>query len=368
MSALSPRTARYFDNAATTPLDPRVLEAMLPYLGDDFGNANSIHSWGASARAAVEAAREQVASLIGKSPESIIFTSGATEANNWVIGEFATGIISPFEHSSVREPALTKGFMVGTFDGLKPVRDQSARSFDLQSFMLVNNETGTRWDPRTAIGGKASYVHSDITQALGKVTIEGSIADFVTASAHKVYGPKGVGVLATSEAISPMLQGGEHEYGRRAGTLNVAGIVGFGAACKIAGECLEEDTAKAKACREALLEELRSVSDWQVNGVPDEDLKPCGSVPHILSLSFQGLEGESLVVEADNQGFAISSGAACSSASTEPSHVLMAMGVAPDMIRGSVRISFGRFNTVEAATSLGKVLVRAVDRLRTYKN
>lgn len=365
MNGPGPLAANYFDNAATTPLDPRVLEAMLPYLGTEFGNAHSIHSWGSRAMSAVEKAREQVANLLSEPPEFVHFTSGATEANNWVLREFATGVISPFEHSSVREPALVKGFEVGEFEGLLP-KQSGGPVFEVQSLMLVNNETGTRWNPRTPIGPGGRFVHSDITQALGKIPVSGSVADFITASAHKVYGPKGVGIMSARQQIAPMILGGEQESGLRAGTLNVAGIVGFGAACELAQQHMEEEALLAKGCRETLLEELRAVSDWQVNGVPEVEWELCGSVPHILSLSFAGLEGETLVIEADNHGFAISAGAACSSRSTEPSHVLTAMGLPEQMIRGTIRISFGRFNTLEAAASLGKVLVRAVKSLRTY--
>lgn len=368
MTSLDPRVAKYFDNAATTPLDPRVLEAMLPYLGNEFGNANSIHAWGSRARAAVELAREQVADLLGESPALIFFTSGATEANNWVISEFETGVISPFEHSAVREPAMAKRFVIGAFEGLMPIQGGQGPVRDLQSWMLVNNETGTRWDPRTVIDSGGDFVHSDVTQALGKIRFDGSVADFITASAHKLYGPKGVGLLATGQMIEPLIRGGEQETGLRAGTLNVAGIVGFGAACAIAHDELDADAVLATKCREAVLNELRAVSDWQVNGVPDVGWELCGSVPHILSASFLGLEGETLVVELDNEGYAVSAGAACSSRSNEPSHVLIALGLPPELIRGTIRISFGRFNTLESAESLGKVLVRAVERLRSYKN
>lgn len=369
----NPRWANYFDNAATTPLDPCVREAMLPYLGDEFGNANSIHQWGSRAMAAVENAREQVSIVIGSSPELITFTSGATESNNWVIGEFKTGVISPFEHSSVREPALANGFRISKNDGLEPTPPHPFNTYpdelsELQSLMLVNNEIGTRWDPRIVLGAGGDFVHSDITQALGKVVIEPDVADYLTASAHKVYGPKGIGLVATGCLLEPMIRGGEQENDKRAGTLNVAGIVGFGAACALLDDSRERDWNLAQECRNAVLEELATIDDWQINGVPDQEWSMCGSVPHILSISFLGIEGESLVIESDNAGFAISAGAACSSRSTEPSHVLIAIGLEPEWIRGTIRISFGRFNTVNAAASLGKTLAGAVERLRSYRS
>lgn len=362
MSGPGPNASRYFDNASTTPLDPRVLEAMLPYLKEEFGNANSIHSFGSAAQHAVERAREQVAEAFGLEPQQIFFTSGATESNNWVLRSFKTGIVTAVEHSSVREPALRAGFRICDLHpgdlSLVPPGDQ----FEVQSVMAVNNELGTQWRPSEDIGGIRK--HCDATQALGKIDLSGLGVDFMSASSHKVYGPKGVGVLSAAAPIEPLLVGGEHEHGLRAGTLNVPGIVGFGHACSLLKEEREKGFVFADELRQIVLECITPLSDWRVNGqLPGRDF-----VPHVLSISFLGLEGESLVVEADNAGFAISAGAACSSRSTEPSHVLLAIGLPDEYIRGTVRISFGRFNTLDAAHNLGKVLVKAVERLRTYKN
>lgn len=353
----------YFDNASTTPLDPRVLEAMLPYLNDDFGNAHSIHQLGLRARAGVEKAREQVGAALGNEPGSVYFTSGATEANNWVISLFDSGIISPFEHSSVRIPALASGFTVADFEKGLPKGPVSVE-YELQAVMAVSNEFG-RWWNGPSIGG--AHFLCDATQGLGKLDVALFAADFKTASGHKIYGPKGVGVVSTEQEMDPLFLGGGQELGMRAGTLNVPGIVGFGKACEIAMEEREKNWNHAELCRNAVLKELESVSDWQVNGVFDENLPASGNVPHILSLSFLGLQGETLVVECDNHGFAISAGPACSSESKELSPSLLALGLSPQWAEGSVRLSFGKFNTPESAARLGKVLASCANSLRNRR-
>lgn len=332
---------------------------MLPYLGDSFGNANSLHAWGRQAAEAVDIARVRVASSIGaEDPTQIVFTSGATEGNNWVLSNFDEAVVSPFEHSSVWETARARGFDV-----------LEAHAFDLQlptnrrplvSVMLVNNETGTLFD--VAAYRSAGYVlHSDITQAAAKYKVDLTPIDYATFSAHKFYGPKGIGAIYMKDApLQPLMWGGEHEGGQRAGTLNVAGIVGMGLASQIAAEQADSDHSLAEACAAALLDELRAVTDWQINGGPSR-------VPSILSLSFLGIQGEALVIDLDAAGFGISSGAACSSRSTEPSHVLSAAGVPSDWLRGTVRISFGRMNTEASSGALGRELTRSVRRLRELK-
>lgn len=350
---------RYFDNAATTPIDPRVVEAMQPWLSEGWGNAHSLHEPGRRAMAAVEQAREQVASLLDCYPEEIYFTSGATEANNWVLRGFRKVLVSPLEHSSVREPALALGhsFVPMHRDLPEPAFPtwQQDGAPDLVSLMLVNNEVGAIY-PSPPSGPK---LHRDITQALGKIPTDPTAMDLACFSAHKLYGPKGVGGLYArhGETPEPLLIGGEQEQGRRAGTLNVAAIVGFGAAAEIALDQRAEDMALVKELRQIVLEELSGVSDREVNGGPHIS-------PYILSVSFLGIEGETLVIELDQAGFAISSGAACSSRSTESSHVLTALGLPPEWLRGTVRISFGRFNTKEAARELGMTLKTAVEKIR----
>lgn len=349
--------SRYFDNAATTPLDPRVLDEMLPYLKEHFGNANSIHSFGATAMAGVDQARQRVASLLGADdPVQVVFTSGATESNNWVLSSYSGGAISPFEHSAVREPALVRGYKVLPNHG--PVISRPEYFPDLISVMGVNNETGSIWEPAT-FRAYARTLHSDITQQLGKIPLDLTGLDYASMSAHKLYGPKGVGALYfESHVPHPFLLGGEQEDGARAGTLNVPGIVGFGAAAAIAEQEMEANLAHVQNLRAIVLDGLRPLSDWQINGGDNVS-------PYILNISFLGVEGETVVIESDHAGFAISAGAACSSRSTEPSHVLTALGVEEAWLRGTVRISFGRWNSEQSSHDLAKTLLRIIQKLRT---
>ncbi len=367
----------YFDHAATTPLDSRVLTAMRPWLEDEFANANSLHSAGLKARYAVERARTQVANALGVAPEEIVFTSGATEANNWVCSAFDKVMISPIEHSSVWERLRVGGLAL---------EDGSA---DVVCLMGVNNETGgLYWSSvapedsplleregcerseqgRGFSGMNSAYDsakrHCDITQAVGKIPIPLGF-DFASFSAHKFYGPKGVGALYAKDALfpTPLLFGGEQEGGHRAGTLNVPAIVGMGVAAELASENHEKDFLHAIELKEIVLDELATAPAWQVNGLGpfpgSSELSP-----FILSLSFLGIEGESLVIELDQAGFAISSGAACSSRSNEPSHVLTALGVPSEWLRGTIRISFGRANTPESTRNLASAIKVAVQNLR----
>ncbi len=338
-------------------MDPRVLEAMLPFLLERFGNANSQHSFGAEAWEAVEHARTQVSRLLGaEDPSQIVFTSGATESNNWVMRSFPSGWVSPFEHSSVLEPAQMQGFQMLPNNGLE-LGSPAART-DLVSCMAVNNEIGAQWDPGQFVGLGAK-VHSDMTQAVSKVQTSLSGLDYVSFSAHKLYGPKGVGALYIRDgSLTPMIAGGGQENGLRSGTLNVAGIVGMGAACERARLEFRTNLDHAYALNGIVLEEMRGLADCQANGGARRS-------PYILSLSFRGVEGEALVVDMDARGYAISSGAACSSRSTEPSHVLVALDMPEDWLRGTVRISFGRFNTVDQTAQMAKTLRQCVEKLRT---
>lgn len=347
--------ARYFDNAATTRPHPAVLREMLPFFDSLWGNASSIHSAGRAASQAVELARQRVAELIGADdPSEIVFTSGATESNNWVLNRFR-GFVSPFEHSSIREPAQLLGFEVLQNDAWAVHPPNQA---EFASIMTVNNETGAKID----IGSVRSNVrtlHSDITQAVGKVDFDLTQMDLASFSSHKIWGPKGVGALYAKEGDfpAPWLVGGGQESGFRAGTLNVPAIVGFGAAAVIASDRAEARTSHARELRETLLARLEKASDWRVNGNEE------GS-PFILSLSFLGIEGETLVIELDARGFAISSGAACSSGSNEPSAVLSALGYDSSWTRGTIRISFGDDNNSETTTQLAHNLIVAVENLR----
>ncbi len=351
---------RYFDNAATTPIDPRVLREMLPFLESEFGNPHSIHSFGMRAMAAIDQARERIATLINaEDPSQIVFTSGATEANNWILRQFQEnpgGWISPFEHSSVREPGEQYGYRALSNQGLSLTRPDHLSG--LVSVMSVNNELGVRWDVRDFTGGAVS-LHSDLTQQVGKLATDVEGLDYASFSAHKFYGPKGVGALCIqAQSPEPFFFGGEQEEGLRSGTLNVPGIIGMGAAAAIALDQQESDEAHVRDLRSIVLENLR-LPDIRVN-------EGTAQSPYILSISFQGLEGETLLVEADQAGYAISAGAACSSKATEPSHVLTTLGLEKEWLRGTVRISFGRFNTQESALGLAKALCFAVERIRDF--
>jgi len=334
------RLENYFDNAASTPVDPRVLEAMLRFLGSSPGNPHSLHAWGLEAAEAVERARYQVAKLIGAEDlQQVIFTSGATESNNWFLASYPEAHVSPFEHSSIYEYAQNFGLGEGA-----------------RSWMAVNNETGVILD-RAWLGEGPN--HSDLTQAVGKIRTDVVGLDYASGSAHKLYGPKGVGFHYYRETPwTPFLLGGDQEFGLRAGTLNVPGIVGFGEACRIADSELESNLQAVIDLRSIVLDELQGTADWQIHGE--------GQVsPYILNLGFNGIQGETAVIELDAAGFGISSGAACSARSEEPSHVLTAMGIAPEFVRGAVRISFGRTNTKESSAELGRTLSKIVENLRT---
>ena len=353
--------SRYFDSAATTPLDSRVLAEMMPFLTSEFGNAHSVHGFGLRASHHVELARERVASLIGaESPEQIIFTSGATEACNGIIRSFTRGYVGPFEHSAVRVTALHQGFSIIPNDGAKllpnPGRPEP-RSLACQ--MRANNETGMIFDPGAEAATWGEFLLTDVTQTMGKISVTIPENGFVAGSAHKVYGPKGIGFLAFGDTMpDPIMLGGEQEWGLRAGTLNVPGIVGLGAACAIAEEQMAADYAHVSELRNIVIEGLAKCGEWRINEDPGHQL------PHILSISFRGVQGETVVIEADQAGFAISSGAACSQGSTEPSHVLTALSVPDEWLRGTVRISCGRTNTAESSSELAATLATIVNKLR----
>lgn len=305
--------------------------------------------------AAVDKAREQVARLIGaEAPDEIVFTSGATESNNWMVYGFPDLVPSPFEHSSLHVPAMHLGRQ---FMGNEGFRVRTPDDSVIVSLMKVNNEIGTIFLPEK-LATATRLVHSDITQALGKIEVDASKLDYASFSGHKFYSPKGVGALYAKGANFPpaCIMGGEQENGFRAGTLNVPGIVGMGAAAEIALDEQEQDAALAAELRHIVLEGLDRTLDFQVNG---------GALvsPFILSLSFYGMEGETLVVELDRLGFAISSGAACSSRSADPSHVLSALGFEPEWLHGTIRISFGRFNTRESAYALSKALTLGAETI-----
>jgi len=377
----------YLDHNATTPIDPRVFEAMRPYLTEQFGNAASrIHSFGEDAAAGVQDARTQVASLIAAQGDSIVFTSGATESNNLAIKGIAEMyrdrgnhiITSMTEHKAVIDPCKyleKKGYDVtwvepdkyGRVSRKKIERAINERTI-LITIMAANNEIGTT-NPIAEIGelakSKKVFFHCDATQAVGKIPIdvEKMGIDLLSLSGHKIYGPKGVGALYVRRRdprvrLACQMHGGGHERGMRSGTLNVPGIVGLGAAAQIAQMEMPEESKRLTALRDRLEKGITSRLEYvKLNGHPTERL------PNTVNLSFAYVEGESVMVSIRHD-VAVSSGSACTSASLEPSHVLSAMGVSEDIIHNSIRFSLGRSTTAEEIDHTIEQVVRAVTKLR----
>jgi cysteine desulfurase len=376
----------YLDNHSTTPMDPRVLEAMLPYFTTIFGNAASRnHSFGWEAEGAVEKGREQVAAIIGASAKEIVFTSGATESNNLAIkgalhfyqdkGKHI--ITSKIEHKAVIDSCRAlemEGFSVTYLtpdtDGIITAAAIAAAMRDdtvLVSIMAANNEIGTV-NPIADIGAlcrsKGVLFHSDAVQAVGKIPIdvEAMKIDLLSITAHKMYGPKGVGALYVRRKprvrLTPMIDGGGHERGLRSGTLNVPGIVGFGMACELAQRDMPDEAQRLTGLRDRLLAKLKAgVPQVFVNGSVEHRL------PGNLNISFAFIEGESMLM-AINKHVAVSSGSACTSASLEPSYVLRALGVGDDLAHSSLRFGIGRFNTEAEIDHVADLVVKSANRLR----
>jgi cysteine desulfurase len=377
----------YFDNAATTPLDPRVREAMLPYLDGTWGNPSSLYQEGRQAREAVETARRQVAELLHAQPGEVVFTASGTEADNLAIQgvlsaagiEGAHVIASAIEHPAVlaccrsleqRGASLT--LLPVDANGLVDPDNLAAAlrpETRLVSVMAANNVIGTL----QPIGELASIArrhgalfHTDAVQAAGKIDLDVSAVpiDLVSLSAHKLHGPKGVGALFVREGVrlEPLVHGGGQEEGRRSGTENVAGIVGLGRAAELARENMAGEAARLVRIRDFLVDRILAQID-NAHLLGDRYRR----LPGHLCLAFAGMEGEAikLLLELDQEGIAVASGSACSSRHAgEPSHVLRAMGFDPVRARGSLRVSLGRFNTVEEARRFAEVLPQAVRRLR----
>ena len=376
----------YMDNHATTPLDPRVLDAMMPYLTNRFGNAASRnHKFGWEAEEAVETARKEIAALIGADPREIVITSGATESDNlavkgvaWMYREKGDHIITAVtEHKAILDtckhlekdgfrvtflPVDNKGF-VDLDDLRKAITDKTI----LISIMAANNEVGVLQDIKEigAIARQRGVLfHTDAVQAAGKVpfNVNEMNVDIASLSAHKLYGPKGVGALYVRRRnprvlLTPIIDGGGHERGMRSGTLNVPGIVGFGKAAQIAREDLSKESAEMFRLREKLRTTLeRELDEIYING----DLQK--RLPGNLNMSFAYVEGESLLMGIND--IAVSSGSACTSASLEPSYVLKALGVGEDLAHTSIRFGIGRFNTEEEVDYVANRVIEVVRRLR----
>jgi cysteine desulfurase len=376
----------YFDNHATSPMDPRVLEAMLPYFTERFGNAASRnHKYGWEAEEGVEHARKQIADLIGASPKEIVFTSGATESDNLAIKgaaymyrEKGDHIITAVtEHKAVIDTCKRlekEGFRVTYLpvkkDGLIDLDQLRASITDktiLLSIMAANNEIGVL-QPVAGIGAiakeKGVLFHTDAVQAVGKVPFDVNALDVHMASltAHKIYGPKGVGALYVRRRnprvlLTPIIDGGGHERGMRSGTLNVPGIVGFGKAAELCRLEMAADSARTKALRDRLNDKLHAeLDELYINGSTEHRL------PGNLNISFAYVEGESLLMGIND--VAVSSGSACTSASLEPSYVLKALGAGDELAHSSIRFGIGRFNTEEEVDYVVAKLVSVVSKLR----
>jgi len=370
----------YFDHNSTTRIDERVLEAMLPFLRDEHGNASSRHDFGTRARKAINRAREQVAALVGVQPAQVVFVSGGTEANNLFIRGAAAYLkptqvaISAIEHPCVMRPALdlarsgwrTRKLKVGADGVLDLANADEVLSVPtgMVSVMLANNETGVI-QPVREIAEKAraagAWMHSDAVQALGKIPVSFDALGLhaMTLSAHKIYGPKGAGALVTDKRLQlkPVIHGGGHEGGLRSGTENVPAIVGFGMACELAASRLDEVARHTARLRDQLDERLKALGAEIFGG-------DAPRIPNTTYFAFENIEGETLVIELNKAGCAVASGAACSSTSTEPSATLLAMGVEPELARGAVRVSFGVANTTEQVEQFVSALSAIVARLR----
>ena len=379
-------TPIYLDYSATTPCDPRVVERMVPYFTDTFGNAASrSHSFGWTAEAAVEEARSQVAQLIGAHPKEVLWTSGSTEANNLAIKGVAQMykqkgnhlITAVTEHKAVLDPMKyleTQGYEVTWLEvddqGHVDLKELEAAITDktiLVSLMAANNEVGTA-HPIEQIGAickaKGTLFHTDATQAPGKLSldVESQHIDLMSLSAHKMYGPKGVGCLYVRRKnprvrLTSQMDGGGHERGMRSGTLNVTGIVGMGEAARICREEMDQEVPKLIALRDRLQDRIfKELPDAVLNGDPDHRL------PHLTNISFPYVEGESLLMGIKE--VAVSSGSACTSASLEPSYVLKSLGLGDELAHSSIRFSMGRFTTEEEVDFAADRVIAEVKRLR----
>jgi cysteine desulfurase len=374
----------YLDNSATTRIDDLVFDAMLPYLKDRFGNASSIHTFGQEARAAVEESRGRVAELLGTEAREIVFTSGGTESDNAALwGVMRSGsragnhiITAKTEHPAVlttckaleSSGAEVTYLPADTSGRLDPDRVAAAikESTILISIMHANNETGVI-QPIEAISALARergiLMHTDAVQAVGKIAVNAARlgVDLLSMSGHKMHAPKGVGVLYVRNGIklAPFLTGGSHERRRRAGSENVAGIVGLGMAARLAMQRLPEMDGRVALLRDRLESQIReTVSGVRINGTVKHRL------PNLTNMSFEGIEGEAAVIALDLAGLAVSTGSACSSGSLEPSHVLAGMGLRPEIVQGALRFSLCYHNTQEEIDVATGILAEVVGRLR----
>ena len=374
----------YMDNAATTRIKKEVLDEMLPYLTEDYGNPSSVYSLGSKSKRAVEDVREKVAKVIGANKREIFFTGGGSEADNWAIKGIAYAnsgkgnhiITSKIEHHAILhacEYLEKNGFDVTYLDvdefglvDLNQLKESITDKTILISIMFANNEIGTI-QPIKEIGEiakeKGVYFHTDAVQAIGNTEIDVNELniDLLSMSAHKIYGPKGVGALYIRQGvkIDPLIIGGGQERNRRAGTENVSGLVGFGKAIELAYENMEEHNSKLIKLRDSLIKKIMdNISYTRLNGHPIKRL------PGNVNICFEFIEGESLLLSLDMVGIAGSSGSACTSGSLDPSHVLLAIGLEHEIAHGSLRLSLGDFNTEDELDYVVDNLKTIVQRLR----
>ena len=375
----------YLDHAATTPVHPEVLEAMMPYLTTQYANPSTLYTFGKETRDAVEEARARVAALIGAEPSEVYFTAGATESDNWAIIGAAYAleskgkhiITSAIEHHAVLEtceflekrgweltvlPVDSDG-LVNPEDVRKAITDRTI----LISIMHANNEVGTI-EPIAKIGAiareKGILFHTDATQSVGKVPVDVAAMniDMLSLSAHKIYGPKGVGALYIRKGVRilPYMHGGGQENRKRAGTHNVPGIIGLGKAAEIAQTTMAGESARLTVLRDKLIEGIfAGIPDVKLNGHPTKRL------PNNVNVSVAGIEGESMILRLDFIGICVSSGSACTSGDLSASHVLLALGLPHELAHGSLRLTLGRDNTEEDVDTVLKVLPGIVGVLRS---
>ena len=372
----------YLDHNATTPLDPRVLEAMLPVLREGFGNPSSLHWFGQQARALLDESRAQVARLIGATPSEIVFTASGTEADNMALrGAIGMAreprrkvVYSAIEHHAIvntGKALAEEGWPVEVArvgaDGLVDLDDLRARVDEgtaVVAVMRANNETGVIQPIEEAARithAAGALLHCDAVQAAGKIPIDVRALDVDTLalSAHKFYGPKGVGMLYVRRGtrLKAWVRGGSQERNRRAGTENVAGIVGLGCAAAIAADDLATEAPRLSALRDRLEERLLAIPGSRSNGAGPR-------VPNTANISFEGIEAESLLMALDLAGIAVSTGAACAAGAVEPSHVLRGMGLPVERVQGSIRLSLGRSTSMGAIDRAAAAIVTAVDKQR----
>lgn len=384
-----PKRQIYMDHNATTPLHPEVKKAMAKAM-DVFGNPSSMHGFGRQAKQLAEEAREKIASFLGASPEEIIFTGSGSEANNTVLSIFTCPaklcedheqnspeiITTKIEHPCILEAAKClegRGIRISYIDAdclgkvnIEELKEMIAKRTGIVSVMMANNEIGTTQDIKDIVKivhERGAFFHTDAVQAVGKmpVNVKELDVDFLTISAHKIYGPKGIGALYVKKGVPfcPLIRGGHQEKGRRAGTENTLGIIGFGKAIEMRQKEMDAEGARLRKFKDILKEGIEgNIKDVRFNGHPTD------SLPGTVNVSFDGAEGEAILLYLDQEGIAVSTGSACASGSLDPSHVLLATGLPLERAHGSMRISMGRGNTLKDVEYVIDVLPRVIRKVR----